>query len=151
MITFHVESFRQSLPEFEPLLPLHWAELALNQDKVPLKPQWNLYFQREDAGELLFVAAREEGKIVGYFIGFVSPGLHYETCLTCIMDIMFIQKDKRIGTAGIRLFKFVETELVRRGVQRWFVGSKVYADASALFERLKFTKTEVFYSKWIGE
>lgn len=151
MITFHVESFRQSLPEFQALLPAHWEELALNRDKVPLRPQWHVYFEREDAGQLLFVAAREAGEIVGYFIGFVAPGLHYETCLTCTMDIFFIRKDKRTGSAGVRLFKFVEQELRRRGVNRWFVGSKVHADASALFERLKFSRVEVHYSKWLGD
>jgi hypothetical protein len=45
----------------------------------------------------------------------------------------------------------VENELKRRGVQRWFVGSKVKADASALFEFLDFERVEVYYSKWIGD
>lgn len=151
MITFHIESFRESLPEFKALLPAHWEELALNRDKVPLQPMWRVYLEREAVGELLFVAARDAGQIVGYFIGFIAPGLHYETCLTCTMDIFFIRKDKRTGSAGVRLFRFVEQELRRRGVQRWFVGSKVHADASALFERLKFSRVEVYYSKWLGD
>lgn len=151
MITFHVESFKQSLPEFQDLLPEHWKELALNQDRVPLNPQWQVYFDREDRGELLFVAAREAGVIVGYFIGFIAPGLHYATCLTCTMDIFYLRKDKRTGITGIKMFKFVEAELRRRGVDRWFVGSKTHADASALFERLKFDRVEIYYSKWLGD
>ncbi len=151
MITFHVESFGRALPEFRALLADHWKELALDQEKVPLDPQWEVYAQREDRGELLFVAAREAGQIVGYFIGFVAPGLHYATCLTCTMDIFYLRPDRRTGMAGIRMFKFVEQELRRRGVDRWFVGSKVHADASALFERLKFSRVEVYYSKWLGD
>ena len=97
MITFAIESFKQTLPEFEPILHDHYEELALNQDKVPLSPQYNIYFDREKIGQLLFVTARFEGSIIGYFIGFVSPGLHYSTCLTCQMDIFYVKKEYRTG------------------------------------------------------
>ena len=150
MITAHVESFEQRLQELQPLLPLHYEELALNQDKVPLSPQYNVYIERERSGGLLFVTLRDAGELVGYFIGFIAPGLHYSTCLTCTMDIFFLRKDKRIGTAGVRLFRFVENELRRRGVQRWFMGSKVKADASALFKRIGAEPVETYYSKWLG-
>lgn len=151
MITFHVESFEERLNELQALLPMHYEELALNQDKVPLSPQYDVYIARERRGELLFVAMRESGALVGYFIGFIAPGLHYSTCLTCTMDIFYVHPDKRNGRAGIKLFKFVESELRRRGVQRWFAGSKTKADASALFEYLQFDRVEVYYSKWLGD
>jgi N-acetylglutamate synthase-like GNAT family acetyltransferase len=151
MITFHIELFEDRLAELQVLLPLHYSELALNQDKVPLTPQFNVYIERERRGELIFVVAREEGAMIGYFIGFIAPGLHYQTCLTCTMDIFYVHPDKRTGTTGLKLFRFVEAELKRRGVQRWFMGSKVQADASALFERVGASKVEVYYSKWLGE
>ena len=151
MITAHVESFIERLPELKPLLPLHWAELALDTDKVPLDPQYEIYFERERLGELLFVVLREKGELIGYFIGFIAPGLHYKTCLTCTMDIFYVHPDKRGGRAGIKLFKFVEEELKRRGVDRWFVGSKLKLDASWLFDYLKFERVEVYYSKWLGD
>ena len=151
MITFQVESFKERLPEFQYLLPSHYEELALNKDKVPLMPCWDLYFALEEQGKLLFVTARELGEIVGYYIGFIKPGLHYKTCLTATMDIFYIRKDKRNGRAGIKLFQFVEKEHKRRGVQRWFVGSKIHADASPLFKYLKFDPVETFYTKWLGD
>ena len=151
MITIQEESFTEGLAEFKPLFPLHWEELALNKDKVPLDPQYGIYTAREELGELLFVTMREDGDPIGYFIGFVSPGLHYQTCLTCIMDIFYIHPEKRGGRGGVKLFKFVEEVLKKRGVDRWYVGSKCHKDASWLFEYLKFEKAEVFYSKWIGE
>ena len=151
MLTIQLESFAQRLDEFKPLFPLHWEELALNKDKVPLDPQYEIYIEREKRGELIFATIRELGKPVGYFIGFIAPGLHYKTCLTCTMDIFYVCKEKRTGTAGIKLFRFVEKELKRRGVDRWFMGSNVHADASALFERIGAAKVETYYSKWIGE
>ena len=151
MLTAQIESFTERLEEFRPLFPLHWEELALNKDKVPLDPQYDIYIQREARGELLFVTLRELGTPVGYFIGFIAPGLHYRTCLTCTMDIFYVHPAKRGGRGGIKLFKFVEKELRRRGVDRWFVGSKCHADASWLFEILGFDRVEVYYSKWLGE
>jgi hypothetical protein len=151
MITCHVESFEERLAELQALLPLHYRELALNQDKVPLQPQYHVYIERERAGGLLFVTLRDAGELVGYFIGFIAPGLHYETCLTCTMDIFYVRTDKRAGSAGVRMFRFVEGELRRRGVQRWFMGSKIHADASALFKRIGAAPVETYYSKWLGE
>lgn len=150
MITAQVERLTERLEEMKPLFPMHWAELALNQDKVPLDPQYDIYLARDERGEVLFVTLREAGVLVGYFVGFVAPGLHYRTCLTCTMDIFYVHPDKR-GRCGLMLFRAVEAEAKRRGVQRWFVGSKCHADASWLFERLGFEKVEVYYSKWLGE
>lgn len=150
MMTAHVESLTEHLPELMYLLPLHYEELALNKDKVPLDPQYEVYRERDAAGAVLFVTLRDAGELVGYFVGFIQPGLHYQTCLTCIMDIFYLRKDKRTGSGGVRLFRFVEAELRRRGVQRWFMGSKVHADASALFKRIGAAPVETYYSKWLG-
>lgn len=149
-MTAHVESLTEHLPELMYLLPLHYEELALNKDKVPLDPQYEVYRERDAAGAVLFVTLRDAGELVGYFVGFIAPGLHYKTCLTCTMDIFYLRKDKRTGSGGVRLFRFVEAELKRRGVQRWFMGSKVHADASALFKRIGAAPVETYYSKWLG-
>ena len=151
MITLEVESFIECLPELKPILPIHYEELALNKDEVPLSPRYDIYEAKENAGELIFVTAREAGELVGYFIGFIAPGLHYSTCLTCSLDIFYIHPEKRGSSFGMELFKFTEKELRRRGVDRWFVGSKVHLDASWMFERLGFERVEIFYSKMLGD
>jgi GNAT superfamily N-acetyltransferase len=151
VITAHVESLRSNLEELKPLLPLHWEELALNKDKVPLDPQYDLYLAREDAGQLLMVVLREAGKMVGYFVGFIAPGLHYQTCLTLTMDIFYVHPSVRARFGGVRLFKAVQAEAKRRGVQRMFVGSKCHADASRLFEALGYKEVERYYTAWLGD
>ncbi len=150
MLTASVESLTENLEILKPLLPLHWEELALNKDKVPLDPQYEIYLERDRRGEVLFIALRNEGELVGYFVGFVAPGLHYKTCLTCIMDIFYVHPKHR-GRSGIVLFKAVEDECKRRGVDRVFVGSKCHKDASWLFEKLGYTEVERYFSKWLKE
>ena len=151
MITAHVESFKENLEYLKPLLPIHYKELALNQDKVPLSPQFDKYVAAEQRGELIFVTLRKAGQMVGYFIGFIAPGLHYSTCLTCQMDIFYVLPDHRGSGTGFQLFKFVEQQLKKRGVQRMFVGSKMHKDASWLFEKLNYTPVETYYSAWLGD
>ena len=67
------------------------------------------------------------------------------------MDIFWTHPSIRNGFAGVKLFRLVEKEAKRRGVQRMFFGSKVHKDASKLFEFLKMQATEIYYSKWLGE
>ena len=151
MITAQVEPYSKCLPELMECYDLHWEELALNKDKVPLDPQYDIYEARDDAGQLLLVTLRETGRLVGYFIGFIAPGFHYKTCLTLTMDIFWTHPDVRGGFSGVKLFRLVEKEAKRRGVHRMFYGSKMHKDASRLFEFLKMEPVEIYYSKWIGD
>jgi GNAT superfamily N-acetyltransferase len=151
MITAQVEPYSKCLPELMKCYDLHWEELALNKDKVPLDPQYDLYEARDDAGQLLLVTLRETGRLVGYFIGFIAPGFHYKTCLTLTMDIFWTHPDVRGGFSGVKLFRLVEKEAKRRGVHRMFYGSKMHKDASRLFEYLKMEPVEIYYTKWIGD
>lgn len=151
MITAQVEPYQDCLHELIECYPAHWAELALNKDKVPLDPQYDVYDARDAAGQLLLVTLRDAGRLVGYFIGFIAPGLHYRTCLTLTMDIFWTHPDIRGGFAGVKLFRTVEKEAKRRGVHRMFYGSKLHKDASRLFEFLKMEPVETYYSKWIGD
>ncbi|WP_455154177.1 GNAT family N-acetyltransferase [Cupriavidus campinensis] len=153
MITTHLESFSAILPELKPLLPLHYEELALDKDKVPLDPQYDIYLERDRRGELMFMAVRQDGALIGYFIGFVAPGLHYRTCLTLTMDIFYIVPEHRGNKAGLVLFEAVKKEAKRRGVQRWFMGNKTHAKvhADALFKAIGAEEVETYYSIWLGE
>lgn len=151
MITAQVEAYQDCLPELKECYAQHWAELALNKDKVPLDPQYGVYDARDAAGQILAVTLREKGRLVGYFVGFVAPGLHYQTCLTLTMDIFWTHPDVRGGFAGVKLFREVEKEAKRRGVQRMFYGSKLHKDSSRLFDFLKMDPVETYYTKWIGD
>jgi GNAT superfamily N-acetyltransferase len=151
VITAQVEPWGKFLVDAVELFPAHWQELALNKDKVPLSMRYDVYAASETAGELLVVTLRQDARLVGYFVGFVLPGLHYSTCLTLQMDIFWTHPDIRGRMEGVKLFRAVEAEAKRRGVQRMFFGSKLHKDASRLFEYLKMQPVEVYYTKWIGD
>lgn len=151
MLTAQIESLTERLEDLKPFFPMHWEELALNQKQVPLDPQYDVYLRRDAAGEMMLVTLREDGELVGYFVGFVAPGLHYKTCLTLTMDIFYVLPEHRGSGGGVILFKTVEKEAHRRGVQRMFVGSKMHKDASFLFEKLGYELVETFFCLWMGD
>lgn len=151
-LSFQVERFADVLPEVKPLLPRHWEELALDKESVPLDPNWQRYAELDGAGAISLVTARENGRLVGYCYMILSPGLHYRTCFEARMDIFWLSPEVR-GHAmpGVRLFRAVEKELKRRGVQRVYFGSKLHKDVGRLFERLGYRPVETWYSKMLRE
>lgn len=150
MITTQIESFEERLEELKPLLPEHWRELALFQDRMPLDPQYDAYIARERAGQLLFVTAREDGRLIGYWISFIAPGLHYKSTLTNQLDIYWVRPDHRGKHAGFALADLVKAESKRRGVKIWYAGSKNHKPSEWFFERLGFERCEAYFVQWIG-
>lgn len=151
MITAQVENLTETLEELKPLLPLHWEELALNKDDVPLDPQYDVYLQKDACGEVSFVTVRDSGDLVGYMVTFISPGLHYQTCLTAITDIFYLVQDKRGKEGGHLLFDAAEKEFKRRGVQRWFAGSKNHKGCEYFLVKHGLEPVETMHSKMIGD
>ena len=149
MITAQVESVRSVLPEIQPLLAKHYDFLSLHKERFPLQPNYAFYLEREERGESVVVTLRKDGDLIGYWICFVAPGLHYQTCLTSIMDIWFVDPEHMLGKAPLILLRAVEREMRRRGVNLWFAGEKLHKPCGRLFEKLGFEKVETTYAKWL--
>jgi len=151
LFTTAVESFMAARPELEPVFPIHWEELALFKDKMPLDPCWESFAAYESTGKLLFVTLRERGRLAGYFVGIVAPALHYHGTLTAKMDLLYVVPEHRGNDGGNILLDAVMAELKRRGVQLVWMGSKNHKPIEGLFESRGFTHEESYFAKWIGE
>jgi GNAT superfamily N-acetyltransferase len=152
MITPHLESLRQGLPELQPLLPRHYEELSLHKlHDHPLAPQYDVYLAREDQGQLMYMTLRANGELVGYYIGFIAPGLHYKSCLTAHADIFYVVPEVRGGGSGDILFDAVEKEIRRRRCSLWQAGEKIHLSqfTSALFRKHGLEPAETIYHKWL--
>lgn len=152
MISAQIEPIRDYFEEISALLPTHYDELSEHKLRgIPLDPNFGLYQAREDVGEVISVTLREEGKLIGYLVSFVSPGIHYQTCLTSITDIFFVYPDQRGLAGGAMLFKEWEQECKRRGVTLMAAGfkSKHAKHAKALLEMLGFFEAEIIFWKFL--
>lgn len=154
MLTAQVERMRGCLEEIKALLPDHYDELSEHKLRgIPLEPQYAQYLAREDAGELVIITLRESGVLVGYLVSFISPGLHYNSCLTSVTDIFFVYPDHRGLQGGKLLFEEWEAECKRRGVKLMSAGLKVkHAKyAGALLEMMGFFQAEIMFWKFLDK
>ena len=151
MITYQVEKWQDCNSEMAYLWPKHWKQVAMNQDKVPLDPDYEQYQKLQNDGALHVVTCRHDGKLVGYHITIVRTHLHYKGTLFGMTDVYFIDNEYRNGWTGIRLFREVERSLKKRGVKVLTTGTKLSIDMSSIFRYLRWVNSENLFIKYIGD
>lgn len=151
MITVAIEQYRAVIGELKPLFPLHWEEVAIYRDKMPLAPRYKEYEQAADTGGLIMPIARENGRVIGYWPIFIKPGLHYGSTLTATMDILYVVPEHRGTGAARMLFEVTKKELQRRGVKLWWAGSKNHKEIEGFLELMGFEPQERYFSMWLGD
>jgi Acetyltransferase (GNAT) family len=147
--TYQVETLAQAWPQAQELLKAHWREIAIDQDTIELSIAEEQYRHIEAAGQLIIVTMRADEGLVGYYVGFIRPHLHYAKALHCFTDIFYITPRHRRGRNAIDLFKAVERALSERQVVRWYTSCKLSLDMLPLFEALGFTQIERNFAKLV--
>lgn len=148
---FQLEKLSDIRKEVQPLLELHWEQIALNQDKIKLNPDWRTAEQLCNNGALKIFTARHEGKLVGYFALVVSTSLHYADHKFATCDVIFVHPDYRKGMTGYKLIKTAENYLKSAGVSLININTKVHTPFDSLMEKMGYNLIERLYSKYIGD
>mgnify|MGYP001567224449 FL=1 len=149
LLTFQVETLATAKHEAMPLLVMHWEEIALNKDTVPLDPDWDAYEKIESAGFYHVVTARDDGALVGYATYTIVRNLHYRSLIIAEADIFFLAPEYRQGMAGIRMLAFAEKTLTEHGVNKILTRTKIHHDLGPLLERMGFVPIERVYAKMV--
>ncbi len=148
-ITFQREYLVALRAELEPVLPLHYVELALDQDDVALDPDWDAYMQMEQMGLTHFFTARKDGELIGYIIGTIRGHLHYKSTKHYINDIYYVKAEHRNTGVGYRFFQAHEKEMKRLGVKRVVTFTKCHQSHEQLFSAMGYKRQDVVMSKVI--
>ena len=151
LVTYQVEEYDTCRAEIDACLRVHWLEIALDHDAVPLDKDEAGYRALANAGQLSIVTARRGGELVGYHASIVRPHLHYRSTLHAHVDVYWLRPDCRRGLVGYRLLQAAERALKARGVRKVFTGTKLHKDRGVLFERLGYRETERLYTKILGD
>lgn len=152
MITFQEEKIVDCLDEIKPLLEMHWEEVAINKDKIKLNPDYDKYISMEAAGCVYMVTVRDDNLLVGYFISFVVPHMHYKDHLFALNDILFLAPGYRgdyVTATG--MFNAAEAQLKRVGVSVINLHMKTAVPFEALASYCGYDKIEYIYSKYIKD
>ena len=141
MIHYQVETVAECIDEIKPLLEAHYREIS-NHDG-PLDPDYPRYLQMCDLGLIRVMTARDDMKLVGYFVSLLSPHLHYQQSVYALNDIVYIDPIYRGTTMGYRLFKLAIADLKDNcNVDVVVIHMKVKFEFRRLLIKLGFTLAE---------
>jgi len=146
-LTFCIERWPEFWRDCQHILPVHWKELALNQDQIALDVDAERFKVIDDQGLLHILTARAEGRMVGYYIAIVMPHLHYKSAGNMAFTDMFFMLPAFRKGHGLKLFTEAERTLRERGVKKAYLSCKVHADLTELFERLGWTMSDKAFVK----
>lgn len=138
---------------FRQLSEMHYYEVALDQEAIPLDIDWRKYFALEAAGILKCWTVRVEGRLVGYVLWFVTGHIHYRSSVHALCDVFYLDPDYRQGRIGIEMFKTCEQALKADfDVKRAHCFEKLHlrrkqATIGDIFLRLGWRLTEAVYTK----
>lgn len=147
MITFQRETWASYVADAGPLWCEHYDEIATDKPNMPMRPDVALYEAMESLGRLVVLTAREDGALVGYFVGLIHPHPHYADVICGTEDAYFLTARCRRGMTGVRLLKAAETQLRAAGAHLALFHTKARKDLGLIFERLGFEKSDVIYRK----
>ena len=141
MITFQEETLEQIHDEeFEDMLKLHSEELT--EFSFQLNPDWKLYQKLADMNALHIVTARDNEKLVGYYVSFIITHHHYKDALVAENDLHYILPEYRKGWLGYKFLKAVITFLKICNVNIISHNMKISHSYLPLTERLGFRLME---------
>jgi len=151
MVTYGRESVADIKADIEGLLSQHWEEIAMYKDKVKLATDWDTYLKMDEDDTFICLAARDEGKLIGYYASFLMPNLHYMNDLFAVNDVLFLHPDYRKGKNAVGLIKYAESFFKDMGASVITIHMKVSNPFDRLLEWLGWDYSERLYSKYIGE
>ena len=146
-----IEKLEDCLEEMKPILKKHYKEVYLYADKIDLNPDYDSYYLCEKAGLLDTVIAREEGRIVGYFLSFIFKNPHYKDHYFAVNDIIYVEPTLRKTGVALDMVKFAEERLREKGVSVMTISMKANMPFENLCRGLGMDKSEYVYTKYIGE
>jgi L-amino acid N-acyltransferase YncA len=145
-LAFERERMDDVFAEIQPLLKLHFAEIAHYAD-IPLDPDYRRYRRMEEAGALRVFTVRVLGALKGYAIFCVAPSLHYQGSLQAVQDILYLDPEEREGRLGLKLIQYADGELKAEGVQVVVQHIKAAHDFSPILKRLGYELQDYLYTK----
>jgi hypothetical protein len=108
-LLFRVVNLRDIAPQVIELSKKHYEEASIFKGIVPLELKLNVYAALEASNECIVIAAYSlDHKLVGYagVVQAVNP--HHQGVVLGIIQVIFLLKAYRKGSAGLRFIRFCE-------------------------------------------
>lgn len=158
MMTFQWEPLARLLNDgLEKIAQQDWREIGVDHDKIPLDVDWSHYQSLERAGIYRAIAARRNGRLVGYNSFHLGKHLRHRNAVFGQNDVLYLIPEQRRGAVGLRflsesdaLLKAAGAVKIRYDVQlhvRLGVSKGTLGD---LLKRLGYVHTAEVFTKVLG-
>jgi GNAT superfamily N-acetyltransferase len=144
-ITFRVETWSDLERDGQAIFRVHFDELALHKEAMPMGLDSAAYLDMERRGYLLVIAARRDGVLVGYHLWIVlDHHIHNKAAgKVATSDMFYILPEHRRGGAGAKLLMASTTELRKIGVKKASISTKVHFENGGLLDALGWEPTDI--------
>ena len=144
------ENVPSNFDKMDYLLDYHWDEVAKNKELMVLAPDYAKYRTLSDMGKLIGIYAYDEDVMVGYSVNIIDTHLHYKNLLACSNDVLFLSKEYRNSTVGLRLKKETEKVAKAQGAQIMLWHAKEGSSLSLILQTQKYDVQDIVYSKTLA-
>ena len=137
----------EMLAEAQTLFDEQYEEIARNKHVMVLKPDEETYRKSEEMGTIFILSARQDDKLIGYSVNFVTNHLHYADLKLAQNDLLFISKEHRGGRIGLKLIKETEKHATSLGCKLMLWHAKESTTLAHMLPRLKYGVQDIIFSK----
>lgn len=151
MITYQIESIRDCIKEIELLFKDHYDEVEKDQAIVEFDPDIDMLFLLEDQDILKLFTVRDGIELAGYYLSLITPSINNKNTIQSTEIGFFIKKGNRSASLGLKLLRYVESQLTVIGVDCLLASTKVNYPCDPLFIRVGMKLNERQYIKHLGK
>lgn len=147
---FYNEESSSAIINRTDFLEMHYEELALHKDAIPLKPDYERYYSLEEKNQLkVFTLTTDEGIMIGYAVFIIGPMLHYKSTICAANDLLYIEKSYRQGMTGIKFIKYCEAKMKDCGAHKITWHIKESNNFFPILKRMGYIKEDIIVGKML--
>lgn len=124
-----------------------WCEVEDEKANYPFLINWQRYQSMEDAECLRFLAARQEGELVGYAAIIVSPHLRSRNVVMANVADIYVLPEARKQGIGASLVEEMERWMEKLGVHCVMVAERDSIPTGKFYQRRGYTSNERLWIK----
>lgn len=95
----------------------HHQEAGLEQEAIPLDPDWDRLYALDQAGIIHLTTARQDGRLVGYALSQVGMPIWHQGTRAAHLEIIYLDPVQREGWTGYHLLKQHVSDLRQAAVR----------------------------------
>lgn len=130
-----------------PLIVSHWEETESGIIPTPPNLDVEKYEMLEEMGMMFSLFAYADGVRVGYALNFITQAMHYKDITLCNCDALFVAKEHRKSSLGIKLIRETQRIAKERGALEMLWTAKPDTELARILPRMGFNLQEIVFNK----